>query len=252
MAVPPRSRAKASPKHPLDAAPSELLSAASDVNAAYPVLDPRKAVRALKRADPALAQVIEQVGPCTLAPTTWSPFQALLRSIVYQQLSGKAAQTILGRVIALFPGEFPTPEDILAAPDAALRGAGLSQNKMLAIRDLAKQALAGVVPEREALTTLSNEEIILRCTEVRGVGRWTVEMMLMFHLGRPDVLPVADLGIQKGAMRVYGLRKLPKPQRLEKLAEAWRPWRTVASWYLWRALELPPKRGKATFRDGEK
>lgn len=237
--APPRSVPQRPPKHPLDAAASDLLVPSPDATSLHPVLDARRAVRALKRQDEALAKVIEHVGPCTLAPTTWSPFQALLRSIVYQQLSGKAAQTILGRVIALFPGEFPTPDDILSAPDAALRGAGLSQNKMLAVRDLAKQTLAGVVPLREALTTMSNDEIIERCTEVRGVGRWTVEMMLMFHLGRPDVLPVADLGIQKGAMRIYRLRKLPKPARLEQLARAWQPWRTVACWYLWRAVDLP-------------
>ena len=205
-----------------------------------PVLDPKRAVRALRRVDPKMAWLIDQVGPCTLAPTTWTPFQALLRSIVYQQLSGKAAQTILGRVVALFPHEFPTPRDILGAPEAALRGAGLSQNKVRAVRDLAEKTLAGVVPERSALGQMDDEEIIAHCTQVRGIGRWTVEMMLMFHLGRPDVLPVDDLGIQKGAMRLYGLRKLPNPDRLEALAEPWRPWRTVGSWYLWRVLELPP------------
>lgn len=220
------------------AAQSEVIDAATE-SGTYPVLDPKKAVRAIKKADPKLARVIEAVGPCKLAPTTWTPFQALLRSIVYQQLSGKAAQTILNRVIALFPHEFPTPEDILGAPDASLRGAGLSQNKLLAVRDLAKKTLEGVVPDRAQLARMDDEVIIEHCTAVRGIGRWTVEMMLMFHLGRPDVLPVADLGIQKGAQRVYGLRKLPKPERLEELAEVWRPWRTVGSWYLWRALELP-------------
>lgn len=225
-------------KHPLDAAPSEVLEAATE-SGHFPALDPKKGVRAIKRADPKLARVIEAVGPCTLAPTTWTPFQALLRSIVYQQLSGKAAATILGRVVALFPEhEFPTPEDILSAKDEQLRGAGLSQNKVRAVRDLAEKTLGKVVPDRHALATMSDEQIIEHCTEVRGVGRWTVEMMLMFHLGRPDVLPVDDLGIQKGAMKVYGLRKLPSKERLEKLAEPWRPWRTVGSWYLWRVLEL--------------
>ena len=213
--------------------------AAATESGTFPVLDPKKAVRALKRADPKLARVIELAGPCTLAPTTWTPFQALLRSIVYQQLSGKAAATILGRVIALFPHEFPTPHDILSAKEESMRGAGLSANKLRAVRDLAEKTLAGVVPDRAALATMSDTQIIERCTEVRGVGQWTVEMMLMFHLGRPDVLPVDDLGIQKGAMRTYGLRKLPKPDKLMKLAAPWRPWRTVGSWYMWRATELP-------------
>lgn len=225
-------------RHPLEASAAEVLEAATE-SGAFPVLDPKKAVRALRRADPKLARVIAAAGPCTLAPTTWTPFQALLRSIVYQQLSGKAAQTILGRVVALFPGEFPTPHQILGARDEALRGAGLSHNKVRAVRDLAEKTLAKVVPDRAALAHMDDEQIIEQCTLVRGVGRWTVEMMLMFHLGRPDVLPVADLGIQKGAMRVYGLRKLPSAERLEKLAEAWRPWRTVGSWYMWRAVELP-------------
>ena len=225
----PPSRRKAS---------AEVVAAATE-SGTYPVLEPKRAVRELRRADPKLARVIELAGPCTLEPTALSPFRALLRSIVYQQLSGKAAQTILGRVIALFPHEFPSPEDILAAPEPSLRGAGLSRNKMLAMQDLARKTLEGVVPDRAALAKLSDEEIIERCTEVRGVGRWTVEMMLIFHLGRPDVLPVDDLGVRKGAMRVYGLRKLPDAKRLEKLAQAWHPWRSVGSWYMWRATELP-------------
>jgi DNA-3-methyladenine glycosylase II len=196
-------------------------------------------VEALRAADPHLARVIALAGPCTLAPTEWSPFRALLRSIVYQQLSTKAATTILGRVVALFPGEFPTPEQVLAAPEAAMRGAGLSANKLRSVRDLAEKTLAGVVPARAALAALGDEEVIAHCTQVRGVGRWTVEMMLMFHLGRPDVLPVDDLGVQKGAQRVYGLRSLPTPARLARLAAPWRPFRTVGSWYMWRALELP-------------
>ncbi len=213
--------------------------AAATQGGAQPLLDPVQAVRALKAADPHLARVIALAGPCTLAPTELPPFRALLRSIVFQQLSTKAATTILGRVVALFPGDFPTPEQVLAAPEPTLRAAGLSNNKVRAVRDLAEKALAGIVPERSALAHLPDEEIIRQCTQVRGVGQWTVEMMLMFHLGRPDVLPVDDLGIQKGAQRVYGLRKLPSPERLEKLAAPWRPWRSVGSWYLWRATELP-------------
>ncbi|MCI0574333.1 MAG: DNA-3-methyladenine glycosylase [Myxococcaceae bacterium] len=218
---------------------------AKQVNAAaaeggdVPVLEPERAVEALRRADPHLARVIALGGPCTLAPSTWSPFRALFRSIVHQQLSTKAATTILGRVIALFPGEFPHPREVLDMPDEKLRGAGLSANKLRSVRDLSEKTLAGVVPGRDTLARMGDEEVITHCTEVRGVGRWTVEMMLMFHLGRPDVLPVDDLGVRKGAMRVYRLRKLPSPERLEKLAAPWRPWRTVGSWYMWRAMELP-------------
>jgi DNA-3-methyladenine glycosylase II len=215
------------------------IQAAATQGGAQPLLDPVQAVKALKRADPHLARVIALAGPCTLAPTELSPFRALLRSIVFQQLSTKAASTIFGRVAALFPDGVPTPEAVLAQRDEALRAAGLSNNKVRSVKDLSEKALAGIVPTREALAGLPDEEVIAHCTQVRGVGQWTVEMMLMFHLGRPDVLPVDDLGIQKGAQRVYGLRKLPSPERLEKLAAPWRPWRSVGSWYLWRALELP-------------
>ncbi len=204
------------------------------------VLDPVGAVRALRAVDPVLARLIDEVGPCRLEPTQWSPFQALVRSIVYQQLSGKAAATILGRVVALFPErEFPIPEDLLCAPEQSLRGAGFSQNKFRALRDLAEKTLGGVVPSREDMGTMSDEEIIERCVAVRGVGRWTVEMLLMFHLGRPDVLPVDDLGIRKGAALIYRMRKLPDAERLIRTGKPWKPNRTVASWYLWRALELP-------------
>ena len=203
-----------------------------------PVLDPVRAVEAIRAVDPRLAEIIAQVGPCPLAPTQLTPYQALFRSIVYQQLSTRAASTILGRVLALFPPPYPTPEALLAADETSLRAAGLSANKLRALRDLSEKTLDGTVPAREVLAALSDEEIIARCSAVRGVGQWTVEMMLIFHLARPDVLPVDDLGIQKGAVRVYGLRKLPSAERLQKLAAPWRPWRSVGSWYLWRALEL--------------
>ena len=214
--------------------------AAETESGLYPPLDPKKSVRALKKADPKLARVIELAGPCTMAPTHFPPFRALLRSIVYQQLSGKAAATILGRVLALYaPKEFPTPEDILATKEETLRGAGLSRNKFLAVQDLARKTLDGLVPDLHALAKMDDEEIIERCDAVRGIGRWTVEMMLMFNLGRPNVLPVDDLGVRKGAQRTYGLRKLPDAKKLEQLAEAWKPWRSVGSWYMWRATELP-------------
>ena len=226
-------------RHPLDATPSERLKIIAGASIA--TVDPRRAVRALKRADARLARVIETTLPYRLRPTTWTPFQALFRSIVYQQLSGKAASTILGRVIALFPGrDFPSPEDVLTATEESLRGAGLSRNKFLAVRDLAAKALDGTVPERDEMSRMSDEEIIERCTAVRGIGRWTVEMMLIFHLARPDVLPVDDLGVRKGAMRLYRLRKLPSPERLAQIAEPWRPWRSVGSWYMWRVMEMTP------------
>ncbi|HZA50705.1 MAG TPA: DNA-3-methyladenine glycosylase [Myxococcaceae bacterium] len=224
-------------RHPLEATPSERLQIIAGESIA-PV-DPARAIRALKRADPRLARVIETTVRYEVRPTTWTPFQALFRAIVYQQLSGKAASTILGRVIALFPGrEFPSPEDIVAAAEEQLRSAGLSRNKVLAVKDLAARALDGTVPERDQMNQMSDEEIIERCTAVRGIGRWTVEMMLIFHLARPDVLPVDDLGVRKGAMRLYRLRKLPSPERLAKIAEPWRPWRSVGSWYMWRVMEM--------------
>jgi 3-methyladenine DNA glycosylase/8-oxoguanine DNA glycosylase len=170
-----------------------------------------------------------------------TPFEALLRSIVYQQLSGKAAGTIHGRVCALFPRARPTAAVMAALTPELLRSAGLSRAKTLAVQDLAARTLDGTVPASTAgMHGLDEEEIITRLTAVRGVGRWTVEMFLMFRLGRPDVLPVADLGIQKGFAVAFGKRKLPTPQQLLRRGERWRPWRTVASWYLWAMADLGP------------
>lgn len=201
--------------------------------------DPRPALRHLRRADPALAAVIRRSGPCGLSPRLGSsPFEELLKAIVYQQLSGKAAATIHGRVCALFPvGCAPTPASLLDAPDEALRGAGLSRAKLAAARDLAVKTLQGIVPTTRDLRRMPDDEIITRLTAVRGVGRWTVEMLLIFRLGRPDVLPVHDLGIQKGFQLTYGTRRRPKPLHIERHGERWRPFRTVASWYLWRATD---------------
>jgi 3-methyladenine DNA glycosylase/8-oxoguanine DNA glycosylase len=185
--------------------------------------------------------LIDQAGPFTLAPEpTASPFHALMRAIVYQQLSGKAAATILGRVLALMPrgrGR-PRPEDLLAIPDEPLRAAGLSRNKLLALRDLAARAADGTVPGLAALRRLGDEEIVARLTAVRGIGVWTVEMLLLFRLGRGDVLPVADLGVRKGYQLTYRTRELPTAKRLLATGESWRPYRSVASWYLWRAVDL--------------
>jgi 3-methyladenine DNA glycosylase/8-oxoguanine DNA glycosylase len=193
----------------------------------------------LRRSDPRLAKAIALVGRCGLEfMPSQSPFHSLMRAITYQQLSGKAAGTIHGRVVALFPVEHgPHPELVLELPDAALRGAGLSRNKVLAIRDLAAKALDGTVPENRHLRKLPDEEIIERLTQVRGIGRWTVEMFLISTLGRPDVLPVTDLGIRKGLQLVYGMKRLPAYSTVERAGRAWSPYRSVASWYLWRMAD---------------
>ncbi|TFG43836.1 MAG: DNA-3-methyladenine glycosylase 2 family protein [Gemmatimonadales bacterium] len=167
-----------------------------------------------------------------------SPFEEVLESIVYQQLSGKAAATIYGRVRALFPPRrVLSPQALLDTPDEALRGAGLSRAKLAAARDLAAKTLEGVVPTAAALRRMPDDEIIERLTAVRGVGMWTVQMLLIFRLGRPDVLPIHDLGIQKGFQKTYRTRQWPKPERIERAGEKWRPFRSVASWYLWRATD---------------
>jgi len=197
------------------------------------------AVRHLRTVDPALATVIRTAGTCGLEPRLRSsPFEEVLESIVYQQLSGKAAATIYGRVRALYPARRALqPQALLDTPDEALRGAGLSRAKLAAAKDLAAKTLEGIVPTAAALRRMPDEEIIERLTAVRGVGRWTVQMLLIFRLGRPDVLPVHDLGIQKGFQLTYRTRQLPKPERIERHGERWRPFRSVASWYLWRATD---------------
>lgn len=197
------------------------------------------ALRHLKRVDPDLAQVIRQAGPCALAPRMrYSPFEELLESIVYQQLSGKAAATIYGRVRSLYPARRAlSPQALLDTPDETLRGAGLSRAKLAAARDLAAKTLEGVVPTAAALRRMPDEEIIERLTAVRGVGRWTVQMLLIFRLGRPDVLPIHDLGVQKGFQIAYRTRQLPKPERIDRHGARWRPFRSVAAWYLWRATD---------------
>jgi len=209
--------------------------------------DPEEAVAELARADSDLGAFMDVAGPCRIAERAWAqpvdPFEALLRSIIYQQLSGKAAGTIHGRFVELFDGAGPAPEALLTLSEDQLRGCGLSRNKTAAVRDLAEKTLAEVVPGREALLTLPDAEVVERLTEVRGIGPWTVEMLLMFNLGRPDVLPVTDLGIQKGYQLVYGTEALPTPKELGTFGERWRPWRTVASWYMWEAVHI--ERGEA-------
>jgi 3-methyladenine DNA glycosylase/8-oxoguanine DNA glycosylase len=168
------------------------------------------------------------------------PFDALAESIAYQQLSGKAAATIFGRVRALYPKrKWLDPEQLLATPDKTLRAAGLSRAKTAALKDLAAKTIDGTVPAGRALIRMSDDEIITRLTAVRGIGRWTVEMLLLFDLGRPDIWPVDDYGVRKGFAKTFGRRKLPTPKQLMKFGEKWRPYRSAAAWYLWRALDAP-------------
>jgi len=198
------------------------------------------AVAHLSAADPKLAALIAQVGPCTMQiPHHFSIFYSLARSIVYQQLAGAAAAAIMARVEALFPKGRMTQKNLLDTPDTALRAAGLSQNKLAALRDLAAKCLDGTVPTKRALARMADEEIIERISQVRGIGRWTVEMMLIFRLGRPNVLPVDDYGVRKGMQRLYKLRELPSKTAMRRRARKWEPWSSVASWYMWRCSELP-------------
>ena len=200
----------------------------------------QEAVEHLSRTDPILRTLINTVGPCTLRPKDRrSPYEALVTSVAYQQLNGTAAATILGRVKALFPGKkFPAPEDILAMPEERLRSAGLSRAKTIAIKDIAAKAADGTVPPRRAMARMPDAEIVERLTALRGVGPWTVEMLLIFTLGRVDVLPVTDYGVRKGFALTYGWKDLPKPKELLEFGEKWRPYRTTASWYFWRALDV--------------
>ncbi|HEX5709501.1 MAG TPA: DNA-3-methyladenine glycosylase [Pyrinomonadaceae bacterium] len=207
--------------------------------------DPEEAVKFLSRADPVLAALMERAGPFALElRKLHDPFEALARNIVFQQLHGSAATAIHRRVVNLFGGEKLRPEDLLAASEASLRGAGLSAAKLASLKDLAAKTLDGTVPTRARLRRMSDEEIVERLTQVRGIGRWTVEMLLMFRLGRADVLPVGDFAVRKGFALAYGLDESPKPKELELFGERWRPYRSVASWYMWRAVELFSKEAR--------
>ena len=194
----------------------------------------------LSKADPAMGQLIRRVGPCTiLAQRRHQPYETLVRAIAHQQLNGRAAQTILGRFIALFPGKrFPDPDDVRRTSVAKLRRAGFSRAKILAIKHIAAKAAAGAVPTRRAARRMTDDDLIQQLTELRGVGQWTVQMLLMFTLDRPDVLPVDDFGIREGFRLTYGLSARPTPKEIIAYGERWRPYRSVASWYLWRAVEL--------------
>jgi DNA-3-methyladenine glycosylase II len=203
----------------------------------------RRAVTYLKRADPVLARVIEAVGPCRYAVRAGgSHFHAILRSITYQQLSGKAAATIHGRVLALYGPDGPTPAQILATPDETLRAAGLSRQKTSYIKDLAAHDLNGAI---DRLHEMTDDEVIDTLVAVKGIGRWTAHMVLMFRLGRLNIVPELDLGIRKGIQLAYRMRKMPTPKQVTALGARWAPYGTIASWYLWRYLELPTKKAPA-------
>jgi DNA-3-methyladenine glycosylase II len=194
----------------------------------------------LGEADPVMKQLIALAGPFAMAAREeHSPFEALARAIAHQQLHGKAAQSILNRFVSTCgQGSFPAPAALLALEDAALRACGFSFSKIAALRDLAAKTLSGIVPHHDALQGLADLEIIERLTAVRGIGRWTVEMLLMFQLRRPDVLPVDDFGVRYGFRLAYGLKKMPAPKLLAMYGERWAPYRSAAAWYLWRAVDL--------------
>jgi DNA-3-methyladenine glycosylase II len=199
----------------------------------------RKAVAHLKKVDPVLGKVIEKVGTYKGWPTgNGTHFDAVCRSIVFQQLSGKAAGTIHGRFVGLYGGRPPLPDELASTPDDKLRAVGLSRQKSAYLKDLGARVASGEVPI-ETLHELTDSEVIAALTQVKGIGRWTAQMFMMFRLGRPDVLPDLDLGVQKAIQRAYRLRKLPTPEKVLKIGAKWAPYRTVASWYLWRSIDTP-------------
>ena len=210
-----------------------------------PATDYARARRALMRRDPVIAALIRQHGECGLASVARAdPFHALLQAIIAQQLSSKAAKTIEGRFSAIFDGN-PTPAAVVRTSDDRLRAVGISPQKLKYIRDLCARILDGSL-KLESLAVLPDDEVIVALTSVKGIGRWTAEMFLMFRLNRPDVLPVGDLGIVKAVQRAYKLRTVPSAERLTRIGETWRPYRSVACWYLWASLDAPPVKTKTT------
>ncbi len=196
------------------------------------------ALRYIARTDPVMRRLIKQIGPCALEPITkHQPYESLVRAIAHQQLHGKAAETILGRFKALYPTRFPKPEAILKTKIEKLRACGFSHAKIAAIRDIAEHTISGTVPTLAKIKKLPDDEIVERLVQIRGVGRWTVEMLLIFHLGRPDILPIDDFGIRNGFRIAYGLDAMPKPRAVHEHGTRWQPYRTAASWYLWRAAD---------------
>lgn len=221
--------------------PADIVATATDSAAEHSANGWRRARRLLSRRDPVLGAVIRATGPCTMMPSfPGSSFDHLTHAITHQQLNGTAAKTILKRFLALYPDvPHPTPAQVLATNSNKLRAVGLSHGKIAAIRDLAAKTIDGTVPESPLeLTELPDEAIVARLTAVRGIGPWTVQMMLMFQLGRPDVLPIDDFGVRKGFQLAYGLRSMPHPKALAVFGARWAPWRSIAAWYMWRAMEL--------------
>ncbi len=202
------------------------------------------ALKHLAEVDPLMGELIREIGPCLLEPEKRrAPFQSLVQAVAHQQLHGTAAQTILGRFIKLFPGcRFPRPEDLATVTDEQIRACGFSFAKIKAIRDIAEKTLSGVVPTTREIVKLTDEEIIERLTAVRGVGRWTVEMLLIFQLGRENVLPVDDFGVRMGFRHTYKKRSMPTPKALRKFGQRWHPHATTAAWYLWRAADAAKKK----------
>jgi len=198
----------------------------------------RAAEAHLCRVDKKLAKVISAHGPCNLElQISRSPYEALVRAIAHQQLHGKAAETILGRFIGLYKGGFPTPKQILKTPYNDLRGVGFSNSKVLAIQDIAQKTLDGVVPGLEESALLSDEDLIARLVTIRGVGQWTVEMFLIFTLGRLNIFPVDDYGVKVGVQQLYKLPELPHRKVMAELGQKWQPYRSVAAWYCWRIAD---------------
>ncbi len=191
----------------------------------------------LRQTDPAFATLIDRIGPCTFAVTPREPYEALVRAIAHQQLHGRAAEAILARFVALHGTDFPGPDHVAAMPDEALRGCGFSGSKVAAIRDICAKTLDGTVPDAAGAAALDDAALIERMVTIRGVGRWTVEMVLIATLGRPDVLPVDDFGVREGYRRMMSLDAQPKPRALAEIGLAWAPVRSTAAWYLWRASD---------------
>jgi DNA-3-methyladenine glycosylase II len=202
------------------------------------------ALKHLATVDPVMRRLIRETGPCKLEHEPWrSPFQSLVLAVAHQQLHATAAGNILGRFKKLFPKRrFPKPEDLAKVTDAQLRACGFSFAKIAAIRDIAAKTLDGTIPSSRQIEKLTDEEIIERLTEARGVGRWTVEMLLIFQLGRKNVLPVDDFGVRSGFRVAYKKREMPKPKDLLKFGDRWRPHATTAAWYLWRAADGAKKK----------
>ncbi len=200
--------------------------------------DVEAAEKVLTSVDPLMGEVIAAHGPCAMTITPFqSSFQSLFRTIIFQQLSTASANAIFGRVLALFEDNIPTPAATLDMAADAFRGAGMSRQKIKYAQDLAQKTLEGTVPEVSALAHLTDQEIIERLSAVHGIGRWTVEMLLMFNMGRPDILPSTDLAIRKGFQQIYKHEDLPKPKAIDAFGERWRPYRSIASWYMWRVVD---------------